>query len=599
MESLTAENSHIDWISFKDLSHSITLEDVDFQLQSGQQRPIDEELHLTSSSRLSITDERRSAAAPISGQKDTHMHDKNKWENLKDRLQDSWAPEVLASITSLLALLTIVALLWYFRGKSIPIVVLYNMSLGTILSILATILKTTIFVPISAGFGQIIWIKLHRQGLSLRDVDQLYSASHGGAFSGFEMLSRKTNSYRAYIAAFLYILSFAIGPTIQATTVSKQLAGQPFLQRCETNTNSNISPASTLYSELEKVLGEYSSTRTSDQSLQELQRGCSTGDCDWPTFSSLAICSNSTDISSKIVQTSYAGHYDYSLPNNLSLLNMANDFVAINASTSLPTLHYEEWGSYPIVKYSILSYYSNPSFVVAAEGVLYWCVQGYNTSVKGYALRQNVTSSWYDIDAADPTSSSLTLSPPPETWPSLGMHKSTNFTVTDLDAYTAYISSALDSSTTSEELRQISWNGVRNISSLFDTLASRMSNRLRASVCDLHFPGVESDLDIVLVIRWGWLIIPTTIILLAIALLATVMVQSHYYKVKLWKTSLLALLFHGLSVEIRNKYSMSEVEDLRRMEEVSEKVVVSLRGQGRDHKESGLLLRHQYNQEQI
>ncbi|RDW56924.1 hypothetical protein BP5796_12991 [Coleophoma crateriformis] len=295
---------------------------------------------------------------------------------------------------------------------------------------------------------------------------------------------------------------------------------------------------------------------------------------------------------------------------------MDNYSMQINGSTSLPTLNYEEWGFYPIVKYTILNHHSHPRFVAAAEGVLYWCVQGYKSSVKAKVLSQNVTASWYDKHAVDPTSSTLTLSRPPDTWPSLGINKSNSFTVTDLVYYqsfveesldssyiassldSSYIASSLDSSTASEVLSQILFNGVKNISSLFDFVASRMTNRLRSPVCDLTFPGVENNLD-VLVIRWWWLITPTTVILLTIVLLATVIVQSHYHKVKLWKTSLLALLFHGLSVEIRNKYSMSEVKDLRKMEEVSEKVVVSLREQDRGDKETGLLLRNQYNQERV
>lgn len=106
-----------------------------------------------------------------------------------------------------------------------------------------------------------------------------------------------------------------------------------------------------------------------------------------------------------------------------------------------------------------------------------------------------------------------------------------------------------------------------------------MTNRLRSSVCNIPALGVENNLDIILVVEWWWLALPTSLVTVTIGFLATVMVQSYVHKVELWKTSFLALLFHGLDGVVRRECGMSEVQDLKEMGDVAGRVVVKLRRQ--------------------
>lgn len=47
-------------------------------------------------------------------------------------------------------------------------------------------------------------------------------------------------------------------------------------------------------------------------------------------------------------------------------------------------------------------------------------------------------------------------------------------------------------------------------------------------------------------VRWGWIALPATVVALGISFLALAMVETHRQKIKVWKVSSLALLYHGL-----------------------------------------------------
>ena len=241
--------------------------------------------------------------------------------------------------------------------------------------------------------------------------------------------------------------------------------------------------------------------------------------------------------------------------------------------------------------YSIISRHGLPNdFHTAAEGVLFWCIRGYNSSVKNNVLTQNITTTWYDKNILPPTDKSpMVLSPPQDTWSLLNLSSDTKFTV---PLEFTWFNRTLDFKTTDVELRQIVWNNVTDIPSMFDFITSSMSNRLRSSVCNETVTGTGNKVDTVLRVQWLWLILPVVNVLLTTAFLAIIITQSHHSRVKLWKTSILAVLFHGISMNTRRHYHMAQADDLTSMGNVAENVVVTLRRQHGGGDEDGLLLRH-------
>lgn len=81
-----------------------------------------------------------------------------------------------------------------------------------------------------------------------------------------------------------------------------------------------------------------------------------------------------------------------------------------------------------------------------------------------------------------------------------------------------------------------------------DNIATSLTNTIRNLTTDYitHNPG-DSIVQIQYIqVRWEWLALPATIVLLGILLLLTTMIQSHREKALVWKCSSLALLFHPL-----------------------------------------------------
>lgn len=74
-------------------------------------------------------------------------------------------------------LATFVLLLWY-DGKTLPSWPL-GITLGTLLSILATLIRASISVPLSSGLGQLAWIKIRHESRPLIHIATFDAASRG------------------------------------------------------------------------------------------------------------------------------------------------------------------------------------------------------------------------------------------------------------------------------------------------------------------------------------------------------------------------------------------------------------------------------------
>jgi hypothetical protein len=90
-----------------------------------------------------------------------------------------WALEISACALSVLTILTTAAVLGYYNGHPLPVVLSYNVKLGSVLSLFSTIIKGAIGLPLSAGLSQIVWSKLRQGRRPLIDVALFDHASRG------------------------------------------------------------------------------------------------------------------------------------------------------------------------------------------------------------------------------------------------------------------------------------------------------------------------------------------------------------------------------------------------------------------------------------
>lgn len=80
-----------------------------------------------------------------------------------------------------------------------------------------------------------------------------------------------------------------------------------------------------------------------------------------------------------------------------------------------------------------------------------------------------------------------------------------------------------------------------------------MTNAIRASGGAVPVLGTAFELRTFVHIRWGWIALPVIVVLMTGAFLVAAMMTSRTTKTKLWKSSALAMLFHGLDGDTRKK----------------------------------------------
>lgn len=168
-----------------------------------------------------------------------------------------------------------------------------------------------------------------------------------------------------------------------------------------------------------------------NESITHTAPSCSTGNCTWPNFSSLGICSKIANVTSFLNITTVPGNMSasigYATDNNVTLPNGAYlqaGAMAMNITTPpstvdglsvSPTNHSLAFANEPNAEWTTISnhfiIYQNPNSTSqgsfgAFEVLLYWCVNTYSTSVQSGVASTNITSSSVNIGS---TNASITM----------------------------------------------------------------------------------------------------------------------------------------------------------------------------------------------
>lgn len=279
----------------------------------------------------------------------------------------------------------------------------------------------------------------------------------------------------------------ATGPFTQNTLGSRQKSGEALIRRCVEN---SAGMSATLYGSFATSLlsGDWDPTdshQVVDASLQGLNTDCPSGDCDWPIYNSLSICSQCDDYTKSVKDECAHQYSDMSATTDFvcnRTLNIASTFLEINNYTSTnydtntnpftqwhdpiymdiepdtdvgpgtPTERYiflqpeTEGVVGPFIQgYTILrNLPEDNSKYEASHCSFYYCVQAYNTTVRNFTLSQNVVDSWYPThpgkDEISDVDENTYMSPPREVWPSLNIFTPVNFTIWFGDSWSSTVS---------------------------------------------------------------------------------------------------------------------------------------------------------------
>ncbi|OCL11352.1 hypothetical protein AOQ84DRAFT_386904 [Glonium stellatum] len=544
-----------------------------------------------------------------------------------------WFWEFCGVLLALSALTAIVITLIKFDGAVVPRMPL-GFTLNTVVSALATVAKAALLMSVAAALSQFKWIWVQEQGVSrpLRDL-QLFDDASRGPWGALMMLFNTRVFHVTSIGALITILALALDPSVQQLISTGQRSVYADSVEASLNRAENFTASSSgilEYPMREAILiGALSST-----AIPEHMPSCPTGNCTWPIFDTLALCSKCNTLNP---HTEVESRCNSSLAFDDAESNFILDHINATAnpsfrscnytfpsspfpeivaygvgqnetvpqatvyesySTVYSTVWFSDGGYHTIVRNNTNFSISNPAFALGAvridpmttlpieahECYMSFCVKTFAAStINGVLNTTTVNTVYFDgVPDLNRTGSEYMLSIPPAadgpatnytveyfTWEAVGM---------DL---APYFSGALGASLSSTGIVSGNWessdvlsalNQTSNITFLMNNVAVAMTNYIR-NTNSLFIYGQAGTMETFTHVTWYWLILPVFVILGAFIFLLVAILETSRNEAKLWKSSSLALLFHGLE----HTTATSGLNELEEMEQEADNMRVRLR----------------------
>ncbi|KEQ62447.1 uncharacterized protein M437DRAFT_49628 [Aureobasidium melanogenum CBS 110374] len=392
-----------------------------------------------------------------------------------------WIVEIIGVIASIACLTAIMVILSMHDGQPFSSWTFY-LSLNAVVSILATASKTTVLLAVAAAVSQGKW-NLFKEDPHPIDLFQAIDQASRGGMGSLRAIWNRNVGFTVSFGSCLIVMSLVFQPMIQATISNygalsddgpqavvgstSNLTGG-YLYLCKGSFLTSQRPKLTLRiaknlsgpsyvllrthasSGLQTAIAAGFAASQQSKAIQ-LEWTCQTGNCTWPLYSSLAVCSECHDVSKLLVRRNktgwpqaykdtgdlgtpssnaqtritqysldYAGltidnwdHYRNVTPEHVD--HLATEYMVVEPlSEPNMTANFQDYESL-LVAFNVIkanaSYLSNltmwqdarPS---ASECGLFLCLQVYNTSVRSGQLFENVvattksrlSSSWHSTE---------------------------------------------------------------------------------------------------------------------------------------------------------------------------------------------------------
>ena len=206
---------------------------------------------------------------------------------------------------------------------------------------------------------------------------------------------------------------------------------------------------------------------------------------------------------------------------------------------------------------------NNSNDAIAWECALFYCVNTYTASVTGGTFQQVVGQTWRNDSATSLQDSDLIYTPPDSVInitanvstyrvSSLAARTMSDF-MTEMFTGIGAVDVPSTSSMFSSDVMHALY-GTANYSKRIENLAISMTNNIRQRN-DSGLPpfnGTAMIAETYVHVRWIWFTYPATVVALALLYLVGTITETTYRDVLIWKSSNLAMLFHGQSLKLEH-----------------------------------------------
>ncbi|MCJ1252085.1 hypothetical protein MMC30_009323 [Trapelia coarctata] len=531
---------------------------------------------------------------------------------------DTWILEYASLALAIAALASIGIVLFVYRERN-QSDWKFSISLNTVLSVLATIMKGTMMLPVGSCLGQLKWAWYYREKRALQNF-QVFDEASRGPWGSTRLLYLLRFWHIASIGCVVTLLALALDAFVQQSVDypsrnanASGVAAVPFSQwydRAGETTAVTTEPEQSM----KAAFYDGAFIANISQTSASISPQCPTGNCTFPDYASLGICSQCRKINSLIgkrcvnYDESFANPIGFnskgcidqtSLPNGLFLRDAKIiDYIAMYAGdfhTNL--LNTKELDVYQtsLVNVSILILNTNPykpdvsglvnaSAVLAYDCVLSLCVKTYSSQMSQGRFTEDVQDEYYISDLYSsnspnvtipqghlPAGSNLTFAIGYHAWVGL-----TDMLSKQLNGTGSIAGGSQNWDT--DVVSAIFVNGAMNVNQTMTSIATAMTNNMRQQSGTV-IPGQATTPETYIHVRWLWLLLPLAMVILATVFLVLTIRQSQRWNIPSWRSSALATMIHGVrTVEADALGTGSDQKErFSELEEWAESVDVRLR----------------------
>lgn len=458
---------------------------------------------------------------------------------------------------------------------------------NALLSILITIAKSSLLLTIGSAIGQLKWTYLEQRPQPLVDAQKFDNASRG-PLGAIQLLF--TVHWRASIASLAAIVTLLALPMDSFT---QQTLSYPSILSRVPDLTSTIQTAYGLNLGMEAGLDSTIMNALTLDKQQPLFK-CPSGDCRWPLYHSLGFCSTCEDVSQHVRRNCTRNLCTWTMPDNHSVTDysirvktfvgesqdsissagpLSTTFASLSSLVSAYTLMNETLQGDNSVRVGPQAYQCKIS----------WCVRSYaETRVVGGIFTEPSTAS-----------TPLTYSPCiyPKTYTRLDqctghvddqdaaspgdVNGATQKSAHDTDVYLVNIAtalrmqgqvlSALNLSDIGGAAQPSAMTGILSspMPEIMENLAIGLTYWMRAGNNMATIEGSVYAPTTYVHVNWAWISYPVSVTIIAALLLIVTIIFSHEAHSVVWKSSSLALYFHGNSTvgsECKDKQTLKGME---------------------------------------
>ncbi|ERF71653.1 hypothetical protein EPUS_00642 [Endocarpon pusillum Z07020] len=560
---------------------------------------------------------------------------------------DSWTLEY-AALTIAVASLASIGILLGIYGERPTSAWTYTITLNSVLSTLATVMKGSTLLPVGACLSQLKWTWYHHEKRSLLHF-QLFDAASRGPLGAASLLYQIHSWHLASIGAIVTLIALVSDAFIQQSVLYpsrtiNETASVPFSQSYGlVSTYRGRSQGYAYEVEQSMKAAIYNGIFYHNASVTGtgVSANCPTGNCTFPEYASLAMCSRCRGVTSSIkdvcvpVDTTRIGDnvpnnctMQATLPNGLTMRNIYSEARKnystynnyMNTSTNESLNEKTSTGFWNLVNLTILIanlntqssdssdydlMYRNPT---AFDCGFYFCVQKYWGKVSNGVFSEYILANFTGGETSYhrrkggggenwivnvskghlPSASNLTFSVDDESANALLFYLGNLFKgngSTNCDSGVPSFSS--------DVMEVIFLKGPSNVPQIMANVATAMTNNLRLKSETVAI-GTAIVLETYIHVRWLWLLLPLIMVSLATILLALTVWQSRRWDIPNWRSSALAAMMHGVQEDEEGALNMRALallgkERISELKRWSEVVQVRLRRRGPSGEDYGLI----------